>query len=318
MVGKQNQSVKILIIEPDVLVGQELLRDVQKWGYDCVLVDNHFKGLTKLEDDDFELVLISMENTGIDGLEFCNLCCKREREGKISDFYLILIGEDWHRVAICESETIANDFLIKPYLKCELEWRIKSGVRFLSLQKELKKYLYIDPRTGLKNEEGLKKALQAEINRVGRKEGWLSIAILDFKNFEWLVVDKGLVWSRLIRETVLRSIRDILRNYDQVGELSDGKIGLFSGDCDIDAFKGLLNRVNLLIQELQSKNSMLKEVELSLVGIFLSVQIKSKLGRSDKCFEHLWSWIQENKKDSFDQLVGHVGVVSKDGLVLEK
>ncbi|WP_457570655.1 response regulator [Desulfovulcanus sp.] len=318
MIAKQKQSVKILIIEPDILAGEELVQDIQEWGYDPILVDNHFKGLTKLEDEDFDLVLVSMENTGIDGLQFCNLCSKRKREGKICNVYLILIGEEWHRVAICESETIANDFLIKPYLKCELQWRIKSGVKFLRLQKELRKYLYIDPRTGLKNEEGLKRSLEAEVNRIGRKEGWVSIAVLDFKNFEWILIDKGVVWARLLRETILRSIREMLRNYDQVGELSGGKIGLFSGDCDFDAFNGLLKRVNLLIQELQSKNSILKEVDLNLVGTFLSVQVKSKYGECARCFEYLWSWIQENKNNSFDQLVGYIGVVSKDGLVLEK
>jgi len=318
MIAKQKQRVKILIIEPDILAGEELAQDIQNWGYDSVLIDNHFKALTKLEDDDFDLVLVGMENTGIDGLEFCNLCCKRQQESRIGGVYLILIGEDWDRVAICESETLANDFLIKPYLKCELQWRIKSGVKFLRLQKELKKYLYIDPKTGLKNEEGLKTSLQAEVNRVGRKEGWLSVAILDFKDFEWLRIDKGIVWSRLVRETILRSIREMLRNYDQVGELSTGKIVLFSSDCDFDAFKALLNRVNVLIQELQSKNFMLQKIDLTLVGIFLSVQVKAKDYISVRCFEYLWSWIQENKNNSFDQLVGYSGKLSRDGFVLKR
>ena len=276
MTDKHNQRVKILIIEPDALAGEELAQDIEKRGYDSVLVDNHFKGLTKLEDDGFDLVLISMEDIGIDGLKFCNLCSKRQQEGRISDVYLILIGEEWDRVFICESETQANDFLIKPYLKCELQWRIESGVRFLSLQKQLKSHLYIDPKTGLKNEEGLKTSLQAEVNRVGRKEGWLSVAILDFKDFEWLRINKGEVYAKFVRETVLRSIRETLRNYDQVGELSNERIVLFSGDCDFEAMKALLKRTNDLIQELQSKNFLLQKIDLSLEGIFLSVQVRSK------------------------------------------
>jgi PleD family two-component response regulator len=318
MIAKQKQRVKILIIEPDILAGEELAQDIQRWGYDSVLIDNHFKALTKLEDDDFDLVLVGMENTGIDGLEFCNLCCKRQQESRIGGVYLILIGEDWDRVAICESETLANDFLIKPYLKCELHWRIKSGVKFLRLQKELRKYLYIDPKTGLKNEEGLKTSLQAEVNRVGRKEGWLSVAILDFKDFEWLRIDKGIVWSRLVRETILRSIREMLRNYDQVGKLSNERIVLFSGDCDFGAMQALLKRINDLIQELRSKDLLLQKNDLSLEGIFLSVQVRTKDYKSFLCFEYLWSWIQENKNNAFDQLVGYLGVLSRDGLVLEQ
>ena len=129
---------------PDALAGEELAQDIEKWGYDSVLVDNHFKGLTKLEDDGFDLVLISE------------------------------------------------------------------------------------------------------------------------------------VYAKFVRETVLRSIHETLRNYDQVGELSNERIVLFSGDCDFEAMKALLKRTNDLIQELQSKNFLLQKIDLSLEGIFLSVQVRSK------------------------------------------
>ena len=282
---------KILIIEPNQGLETEIIHTLRVMGTDLTLVHSHFKALTMLEDQSFSVVLVAAEDSGLDGLEFCRIYRKRQVKSGRNLPYLILLAQEWQRVSICESQADAHDFIIRPFLGCELEWRITAGLRVLREMNDLREMIYLDPETGVLNQEGLQRALREEINRLGRKKAWLSVAVLDFANRDWMEISQGKETLTLSKKRVLRFLKQTLRKYDQVAKFKKGKICIISGDCDHDCFNSLLKRIDGSLKKLEMPLPDVRQKGIDFSGIYQSMIIDSTTGGSEKCFEHLWNWI---------------------------
>ncbi len=304
---------KILIIEPDQVLADEVVDILGKEGTELTVVHSHFKALAMLEDESFSMVLVSADDSGIDGLEFCRIYRKRQVESGRDLPYLILLGHNWQMVNICESQAHAHDFLVRPYLACELEWRVENGLRTVGEMRFLREMIYLDPETRALNQLGLEKILREEINRLGRKKGWISLAVLDFEDREWMQVSQSKEMVDWTKQQVVMFLKETLRNYDQVAQVDQERICILSGDCDYHCFTGLLNRIEACFQELDLSFTTVKQPDIRLTGIIHSILVDSRGGGSDMCFEHLWNWIK-----SIDRLPEtkefRISLLDKNGL----
>ncbi len=307
------EKQRILVVEPDPGIGEEVVTHLESWDMEPVWVQTHFRALSQLEENDFSLVVVSIEDTGIDGLEFCRILRQRQRQYRLDYVYLILLGRSWHRVSICESRVDADDFIIHPFLDCELKWRVATGLqRFLEHVKN-QRIAQLDPRTGVLNEKGLSRVLYQEVNRIGRKQGRLSVAVLDFKNRDWMEVSLGETLTRWAKDEVLISIKDLLRNYDQVGRTKQDKICIVSGDNSLDGIKDMLRRVLSSLDSGELQDGVVNNVDIALGGNFLSLQVETSYGGSRACAEHLFSWVTSQDAVS-DVISGQSGTLNEDGV----
>ncbi|MCA1743964.1 MAG: hypothetical protein ABR542_04740, partial [Desulfonatronovibrio sp.] len=151
--------------------------------------------------------------------------------------------------------------------------------------------VYHDPESKALNRNGLKKHLREEINRLGRKNAWLSLVVLDFSQRDWMEVSQGAESISRLKKILLRFLGGSLRNYDLLGQLETERICIISGDCDYKCLTGLLNRLQLAVKSFVV-GSQFRGAEISLCGLAGSFIIDSTFGDSEKCFEHLWNWIE--------------------------
>ncbi|MFO7818148.1 MAG: diguanylate cyclase domain-containing protein [Thermodesulfobacteriota bacterium] len=315
-INEEQPISRILIVEPDELLASEMSNEIQSFGYEVKSVANHFKGLTEMEDENFDFVLASMENTGIDGLEFCKICKQRASKGRIICPYIILIGEEWHLVSICESDTPADDYIIRPYLGCELKWRLKSGRSFLDIQGKLRKMLDIEPLTGLKNQRGIQTALREEINRQGRKNALLGVAVLALDKFEILELTKGKFWSEWAQQAIQRYLVQILRNYDHMGKLNSGNLCILSAENSLEGMEALIHRLEDKAQEMQKEDAYFSQeiIDIKFRGVFLSLRIETRPGGMKNAVDRLWTWIEKNDSRLPSELTGYRARYSDAGL----
>lgn len=285
-----NVKLRVLVVEPDENHGDDTARTLRTMDLEPVVATSHFQALSMLEDDFFPLLIVSAEDTGLDGMEFCRIFRKRQFESGNDLSYIIITGDEWQRLSICESKIIADDFLIRPWLTCELKWRVKAGFHAISQMGYIRQMIYHDPESKALNRAGLKKSLREEINRLGRKQGWLSLAVLDFSQRDWMEISQGAESISKLKKTLLRFLDGSLRNYDLLGQLETERICIISGDCDYKCLTGLINRLQLAVKSFVV-GSQFRGVKISLCGLAGSFIIDSTFGDSEKCFEHLWNWI---------------------------
>ena len=309
------QEEKILVVEPDEELAGELAEVLKKNGVSATMVSSHYKALAVLEDEWFPLILISADDTGIDGAEFCRIYRRRIMESKGGASYLMLMGQEWQRVPICEAMVPADDFIIRPFLDCELKWRISAGLRTLRHVHVLEELVYLDPETGALNQAGLQKVLLDEINRVGRKKGWLTIAVLDLARRHWMEVNQGRTLLTTARKKTIKLLAEFLRSHEHTGLIDNERICIILVDCDFQCAKGFFNRIRSQLEKLDMPFASGLSPDLELDGIFQSTLVDTEGGTSRKCFDYLWMWI--NSMDSLPHgIEPGIAVLDKEGMRL--
>ncbi len=303
----------IMVLEPDQDRAREIAEDLNSWGMNPCIYASHFQALGKLEEKKFPLILVSVKDTGIDGLEFCRILRKRQQLGGVDFAYILLVGENRHRTRICESSDGADDFIIYPFLKCELKWRIFSGLFRYRQHEKLQASSVYDPATMVFNEKGLKKALYQEVNRMGRKEGFLSAAVLDFRHRDLMEISLGAELCTRVKEEVFNFLKEKLRPCDQLVRTDQDRICIISGGSDLNGITGLLKRVASFIAKIDVQEPGIKDFDLTLSGIFLSLSVQSSYADIYACAEHVHDWIRS--QDSFSGgLTGYSGTLDESGI----
>ena len=116
--------IKVLMIEDDEELAEILTEYLQKFNIDVVDVPDPFLGLSELETQPFDLVILDLTLPGMDGLEVCEEIRKKED-------IPIIISSARNDITdkIVGLERGADDYLPKPYDPRELVARIKTVLR---------------------------------------------------------------------------------------------------------------------------------------------------------------------------------------------
>lgn len=127
--------MKILIAEDDVDSRLLLSRMLQRWGHDIIAAEDGAEAWRILQEEPISFVISDWMMPEMDGLELC-------RKVRSSDFgryiYIILLtAKNDKKELVAGMEAGADDFVVKPFNKGELNVRIRAGERILKLEKDL-------------------------------------------------------------------------------------------------------------------------------------------------------------------------------------
>ncbi len=118
------------MIEDDEELAEILSEYLQRFRIEAVNVPDPFLGLSKLENESFDLVILDLSLPGMDGLEVCEEIRKR------SDVPIVISSARSDLTdKIVGLEKGADDYLPKPYDPRELVARIKTILRRIGREK---------------------------------------------------------------------------------------------------------------------------------------------------------------------------------------
>lgn len=139
--------IKILMIEDDAELAEILTEYLEQFDMKITNIEDPFLGLSTLNTQEFDLVILDLTLPGLDGLEVCSDIRKRYD-------IPIIISSARHDITdkVEALERGADDYMPKPYDPRELEARIRSLLRRekhefdagKSSTKEIKKDIKID------------------------------------------------------------------------------------------------------------------------------------------------------------------------------
>jgi phosphoserine phosphatase RsbU/P len=128
--------MRILIVEDNPVTRIMMVRNLEKWGYDVVSVDNINSAIAIILSEKIQFVITDWIMPGGNG----TILCQRVRALKQPFYtYMILVTslED-AQSAVQGMDAGANDYIRKPIQLDELHARIRAGERILKLEKSLK------------------------------------------------------------------------------------------------------------------------------------------------------------------------------------
>ena len=128
--------MRVLIAEDDPVLQLLLERLIKKWGHEAVICKNGIEAWEVLQKDDPpQLLLLDWMMPEMDGVE---LCQKVRALPDGDQFYILMLtakGETEDMVQGLQGG--ANDYVIKPFVREELEARVQVGMRMIALRKQL-------------------------------------------------------------------------------------------------------------------------------------------------------------------------------------
>lgn len=242
--------MKVLVAEHDPAVLDLLEERLTQWGYEVVTCGDGADAWRVLQENDAPtLALVEWNLPGINGPKIC----QHIRELTARPYvYIILLTDERPKKDLLEGlEAGADEFIVKPVDEYELQLRMRTANRIVSLQETLMSVLKLseyeaahDPLTGLWNRAAVADLLYKELGRSRRKQTSLAVIAAGLDQFQDLAEHYGeLTRDSVLREVVLR-IHSTVRSYDLVGRIGDEDFLIVAPGCDRETSQSLAERLS--------------------------------------------------------------------------
>ncbi|MBN2880314.1 MAG: response regulator transcription factor [Clostridia bacterium] len=189
---------KILIVDDEPLIVKGLKFSLEQEGYETDVAYDGEEALQKINEGDFDLVLLDLMLPKIDGIAVC----QQVRETKSIPIIMVTAkGEDMDKILGLEYG--ADDYLVKPFNILEVKARIKSLFRRIDS-------LVPDVLNSEITVKGMIVNLDNRSVQVNGKD--INLTAKEFDLLHLFIVNKGKVFSR-------EQLLDTVWKYDYMGEL---------------------------------------------------------------------------------------------------
>lgn len=276
-------SASLLIIDDSALVREKITSTLESFE----LFSNYHEaedgldGFKKLLSESIDMILCDLEMPRMDGFKFLGMMKSRPELQNIP--VIILTGMNDRIQKIKGLENGACDYITKPFDPEELVARVKVHLKIKKLQDDLKKSNELlhdlsitDFLTGLYNRRYLIESLNREIVRADRKDGSLSLIVIDIDHFKRVNDTYGHQQGDLVLQIVSGIIKKELRNYDIAARF--GGEEFFAILPDVTAAEAMLvaERIRSAVEDYRFENDLF-DLELTIsLGVadlsFLSCQ----------------------------------------------
>ena len=127
--------MRILIAEDERITRRALQRQLERWDYHPVAVENGVQAWEQFQRQQFDIVVTDWDMPQMDGRELV----RRIRAKRWSSYaYLIMLtGRRETTDLVAGMDAGADDFLSKPFNRNELRVRLRAGERIIQLKQEL-------------------------------------------------------------------------------------------------------------------------------------------------------------------------------------
>src|SRR3954452_8168901 len=232
--------MKVLIAD-DSATSRALLRSVLTgWGYEVVTAKDGGEAWERLSQPDApSLVILDWVMPIMTGPEVCHKVRETLREPYT---YILLLTSKGSKTETVEGlEAGADDYVVKPFDRHELQVRLRAGKRIIDLQmellrarEELRERANKDLLTMLPNRSAISVALEQEVARCHRDRRTVGVILLDVDHFKKINDTHGhFAGDAVLRETATR-LRANMRPYDQVGRDGGEEFLVVLPNCDLD------------------------------------------------------------------------------------
>jgi two-component system cell cycle response regulator len=247
--------MKVILADDDAVTRHLLQVSLTRWGYDVeAFADGRAAWAFLDAATEPTLVILDWMMPGLDGLDVCRRLRAQAREPYV---YVLMITGRADRKDIVEGlKAGADDFMVKPVDRDELRARVSVGERIVRLQTELiaarqtmVQLATIDSLTNLPNRAAILSTLAKEVNRAGREQIPISVAVADLDHFKRINDTYGhAVGDIALREGGAR-LQSRLRSYQPVGRIGGEEFLIVLPKCDASMAELVLERARAAVSE---------------------------------------------------------------------
>ncbi|MBW1827190.1 MAG: response regulator, partial [Deltaproteobacteria bacterium] len=175
--------MKVLIVEDDPISRRVLEANLLEWNYDVLVTSDGGEAWELIQNPEApNLVVSDWMMPNMDGLELCRKL--REMERSCYTYVIILTAKGNKKDVIKGLEAGADDYLIKPFDRDELRYRLKIGERIIRLERRIMHLAVTDYLTGLLNRRAFMERMEQEVQRSLRENTPFALIMADIDYFK--------------------------------------------------------------------------------------------------------------------------------------
>lgn len=218
------EGARVLLIEDKEF---DKAKIIQALSFDLnivIHVENGLKAMELVSAQDFDVIIVSLNLKGEDGLRLCSHLRSNERTRSVP---LVMVAEnaDMDKIAY-GLEIGAHDYIVRPLEKNELLARVRTQIRRKRFQERLRSTYEIslsmaltDSLTGLYNRRYLEVHLQKLIESNMENKKALAVLMIDIDNFKMVNDTHGHAVGDQILKIFSKRLKHNLRSFDMVARL---------------------------------------------------------------------------------------------------
>ncbi len=267
-----------VLIADDSPVSRRLLQaPLEEWGYQVEIAHDGAQALALLEcEDSPRLAILDWMMPEKSGLDVCRLVRRRGRHPYV---YILLLTSRSSKEDIVEGMRAgADDYLVKPFDKHELEVRLRAGRRILDLQAQLisaqealREQATRDSLTSLWNRRSILDVLETEISRADREATNLGLLMFDLDHFKSVNDDHGHLVGDVVLQQTAGRMRASMRKYDSVGRYGGEEFLAILPGVDESSIISQADRLRKSISDAPMMFASLTKAEARSVRVTVSV-----------------------------------------------
>lgn len=229
--------VRVLVADDSLVMRRLLEASLTGWGYEPVTAADGRQAWELLTGEDPPpIAILDWMMPGMSGLEICR---KLRQRGSPPYVYVILLTARGMREDIVEGMNAgADDYVVKPFDKHELEVRLRAGRRIIDLQSELmrtqerlREQAMRDPLTGIWNRASILEVLERELDRARREGSALGVLMLDLDHFKHLNDTRGHQFGDQALRLFAQRVQGAVRSYDSFGRYGGEEFLIIAPNC---------------------------------------------------------------------------------------
>lgn len=280
--------MKILIAEDNVIISQNLAKNISNWGYKVVTARNGSEAWNTILKDDIRLAILDWMMPGFDGITLCRKIRKELAKNKSKYIYIILLTGKNQQDDIIEGLSAgADDYMVKPANLLELKVRLMNGSRIIALEDKRIQLATTDSLTDLWNRRKIFEIFEEELDRGTREHIHIGAIMIDIDNFKQINDNFGHVTGDRVLIEVAFRLKHSLRLYDKIGRYGGDEMLIVLPNCDQNNMTVIAERLRQVICTKKIKtNAGDLNITISLGGAstqnFNEISLDKLLESSDK------------------------------------
>jgi two-component system cell cycle response regulator len=242
--------MKVMIVDDEPISRRILENFLIECGYEVLSASDGMGALEIIQSPDAPRLVISdwmMPN--MNGVELCEKIRGMEKDQYT---YFILLTTKAEKGDIIKGlESGADDFIVKPFDREELKYRVKIGERIINLEQRIMHLANTDYLTGVLNRRAFMERMEGEINRSVRNKKEISIILMDIDHFKKVNDKFGHQVGDLVLQKFTERVLMASRSYDFVGRYGGEEFIVGLPETNMEQSLLIAERMRQNIEEMQ-------------------------------------------------------------------
>lgn len=241
-------NARVLVIEDKNFESDKFVETLSRDDDEVMSARSGEQGISLAQQNEFDLITISLNMANEDGLRLCSLLRSNERTRNIP---ILMVAEDADMKRIAQGLEIgAHDYILRPVDRNELLARVRTQVRRKRYQDRLRNNYEVslsmaltDSLTGLFNRRYFMVHMDKLLKQLRDGNKQLGVLMLDIDNFKNINDSYGHAVGDEILKSFADRIQQRLRSFDLVARMGGEEFVVILPDITTDMAKQVAERL---------------------------------------------------------------------------